>query len=1038
MRYKIYFIILLLSILTVNAEILVFTPSTADNASDVFVRNCGGCEGDNYAASSPARFGYSTTFGYWELFDWNYTIASIPEGATINTVDMQINLSVPGSSNSLLTLYQLTSVYDRLTVTYTTRPSWNTGLVLHHTDIQAWAIGPTNISLNVSWYQNMSDDRSNAGNSYGFVMVGTMSGNTETKFHDSKVTTLSSRPTLFVNFTVPSTTPTLTWEDPTPPDNARNNTFTGVTINANCTLNGGVSLWWNNSLIIDNSTTTSSFGLNNTLVTGEGAYNYTGACNFGDNSSRLWNYDISEPTITLNPTNGFTALNVTLDEYADYLFFNITIEDNFDLFGFQVHLNYSNGTNFFNYTNESLTGSTIFNYTNNLSTTSLPPGLYPVTVRSSDSHTNNIICPFEKDCYRAKKIANGIDFETIEGNNIQIISEEAAQFSTNELEDRYQINIDFDDGLEKKRIIHLYSDNPLRYIGERSGYLGHFVVFDSVTWQGNWIDFETEGLLDPEVTVNKITDMHYEIVFKKLKSKIKFNSIGGLNVNTKSYLYTKNDLQVLSVRIEPEIALNEEDLIGFVNVSEEFNNTVNLTCAWFNDDVLNFTFSNTTFFTTGEQEASTYSSENTSLGDEIIFSCFAQRNNFTTAPLNSSITLIFPGEIRECGTVEGAFTYNYTVMNMSYYDEITLAPLELDEIGFEFQIVDAFKSFNLSDSFVNTTSDTLCTEVDPVIRVLTWDLSGQVISIKKEEYATRTFAIDALDPIVLTNTPPPTNLSLYLVRLNESNTIIYTWLTTAFQPIDGQMKIYRCQSDGSRILVESPPIINGKAIANIELLNTLYSYEVFTNGELFQDFDSYSKCHIEAETAITITIDILRIDISSQIGLLGIPCNVTKTGNNTVRVSWGENEEDTSTITGCLEAYRGSISNDTLIEQACTSVTNTITRTIASNNQNYFVRGKLFQSGFSVQCPETAIFHQETPASQSFGATGLIGAVLLVLSLALIFATDSGENALIAAGVGVVVGTILASMNIDWKIVTSIVAFLLILVITGRYSRQNE
>jgi len=53
---------------------------------------------------------------------------------------------------------------------------------------------------------------------------------------------------------------------------------------------------------------------------------------------------------------------------------------------------------------------------------------------------------------------------------------------------------------------------------------------------------------------------------------------------------------------------------------------------------------------------------------------------------------------------------------------------------------------------------------------------------------------------------------------------------------------------GNRTLVGTASIINGEAYANIELLNTPYSYEVIYQGVRYADTDTYSKCHIETQT----------------------------------------------------------------------------------------------------------------------------------------------------------------------------------------------
>lgn len=845
---------------------------------------------------------------------------------------------------------------------------------------------------------------------------------------------------------------TATFQNPTLGDNTKNNTLNNLAINVSCDNSG-------NALVLFKPANTTEFApihivksgqpyayweLNDSIVTTDGTYNFKGTCDnltgqyVVNTSTYTWTYDTTEPAITLQPNNAFTALNTTLNKYSNNLQLNITTTDNEDLYGFQALGRYPNGSIFLNYTNQSLSGLTTFNYNNLIDVTSFPSSTdYLFEISASDSHTSNEICPFDDvNCYKPKKKPSELEFDTLEGVNIRIVTQDESTAEYQKQDDRYTFEFEFADGKEKSRKLDLFSDKKLQYVGDTSGYAGHFIVIGDNGFAGNWIDFAGEGILPEDITITKITDYHYELSFSKLKAKQKFESIGGLNINIEHFKYERSSIAVANYTFAPSVPANEEDIDVYAYMVEGLGNDVNLSCNIFSNDAVIRSITQTGYTSNQNNYIDTLLENYTTAGDGIIYSCLLSSGTSNSTYFNSSTITIYPAQVRKDGTTEGSFLYNNSVLNLNFYDEITKQALVLDEIGVTWTFSDAYKSWNVSSISSSVNSMNFSTDI-PDSRNYSFSFYGNIISMKLSSYATRTYSIPSVEQIAVNNFNPY-NLSLYLISLNQSNTITYTIFTKAYAPIDGLLRVYRCANDGSRTLVDIATIIGGNAISNLELLNTPYSYEIYSDGITYTDYTGYSACHLESSQSVNIYVDTSPADWSDFIGLNQIDCNLTKVTNTTAEVRWGTNPEDSSTITGCLYAYRESISNQTLIHEACTSSTNFIQRTIPSNNFDYYVKGKLFQNGYSIWCDDILVFSQSKPSAEAFGTTSLIAIAMLVLGLALIFAGQGGEKALIGAGIAIVIAVILGSINISFISVLSVVSFLVIIAFVGRYSRQNE
>lgn len=267
-----------------------------------------------------------------------------------------------------------------------------------------------------------------------------------------------------------------------------------------------------------------------------------GATEYWSATNSTFSIDTVVPTITINQTYSDFDANGMINHshpYNNTLRYWFDIADDNSLYGWNINISaYSAegvfGANYYSAGNNSLSGKS-FVLENRLDIGSFPIGLLALDINVSDKHTKNEISNYA--VYERNK---EIEFGTAEGNNIWIQAEEDATTNTNKLKDRYEFEFDFKDKLTKDRTFHVISTTDIEYI-EDSAYKAHFVISkDGLT--GNWVDFEGQP---GTPIVTKISENHYAVKFSNLDPKVKFNSIGGLNMVGRRYIiyhgnYTQN------------------------------------------------------------------------------------------------------------------------------------------------------------------------------------------------------------------------------------------------------------------------------------------------------------------------------------------------------------------------------------------------------------------------------------------------------------------------------------------------------------------
>lgn len=378
--------------------------------------------------------------------------------------------------------------------------------------------------------------------------------------------------------------------------------------------------------------------------------------------------------------------------------------------------------------------------------------------------------------------------------------------------------------------------------------------------------------------------------------------------------------------------------------------------------------------------------------------------------------------------IDNCSTFTYPVINFTYLDQLNGSPI-IAQNAYDLVLTSPFTQ-TLQDSFGESSYNHFCSAVNNTVN---YTITGD-ITLTANKYGTQIFDYSVGNALYGLNTPLAT-YNLYLAKLENTSTVVYTWRTNTFENVDGTMEIYTCDGDGNRNLVASQSIIDGETSANIELLNTPYSYEVIYNGIRYSDFDSYSKCHIETQTTRLYIIKVGE-DIAPVSGLYSIPCNLTRTGNFSFILQWGVNPQSSEQIMGCVEAYRQSVRGSTLISNPCSNTTG-LTGSVADSGFTYLIKARLYQNGLSIGCEDILVFETADERDDTFGITGILAVFFLIAGAILLFAHETPKWYPIMGVVGVILAWLLGILAFGWIAISSLVAFAVIIIIIGRHGKKQ-
>lgn len=407
---------------------------------------------------------------------------------------------------------------------------------------------------------------------------------------------------------------------------------------------------------------------------------------------------------------------------------------------------------------------------------------------------------------------------------------------------------------------------------------------------------------------------------------------------------------------------------------------------------------------------------------------FTGKSEMSSLPSQTQTT--YNVTVGECGG-----SNSYPIYNLSYKNDDDNEIMNMT-VSYDLYFKDTGDVVHLIEGYDSINNTNFCTNLNPADEILEWDIWGS-ITLSKEEYMTKSYYFDEDSPVVVSN-EPYTNESLFIIATNASQTVQYHWYTSSLQLIDGTMEIYKCETDGSKSLVESTGIVSGSANANIELLNQPYSYSIIYKGVTYEDDKSYGKCHTEIKNEVTYYVNIEE-DISDEVGMGEITCSLKK-DMDIVTMEWSPHpDEPNQYVTGCIQGYIQNIYNKTLATEACSVEEDgyILKRTIPANGNTYSLVGKLEMGNEIAYCKDYVTVGAEDINDSAFGMSGLLAVFFLVAAMILFYAGD-GEIQLIGAGVGFVIAWFLGVLGTGFTVLTmtSIMAIIILVIGVGRYSRR--
>ena len=728
---------------------------------------------------------------------------------------------------------------------------------------------------------------------------------------------------------------------------------------------------------------------------------------------------------TQTPTLVTNFFNNSLIFFNQNITGNFTFSDNIQIHSINVSID---GLAIFNITNIS-SSNYIFNLSYNIST--LAVGKHDLKVEFADGHTAKEL---GGDYEESNGLFNDyIKYDFYDKGNIKTELKSKSildDWSSERKNDRY---IQILKPATPSDTITLVeeSDMPIYIIHKEGSYNDYWIIMGN-----HWKDYVIENEPNAKVTINRINDYKVKVTISGIKNKerLVFNSVGDLNVVTKEFsFYSVNTTETFDTLITEGFTFNLDLDVDFGNIEFDISGiTPTATLEW---NGTNFSSTLVSFDATGASFRKTFSPISIETKETIIHNWWFNFSTFTNGFLRTNNESQFASSI-SVDVCNETFT-NYTILNLTYFDEVNDAPLNVTN-AYQLAISDGTFFYNQTGSFVNNRSSTFCTNLNPLEITFNWDMWG-LMTLSKTGFITRVLDMDEAVPIGLSNNPQ-TNLSLFLVGTANSSTVTYTWQTTTFQPIDGTMRIFKCNTDGTQDLVESTPIIASEATANIQLLLQTYSYDVIINGAVFKDLESYSRCHVESTTERTFFVDVDPIDIAPLIGLAGIDCSLEESAiNNSVTMRWTTNPQQIGYVTGCMVADRRTIRGSVNVLDNCSIESEGFTRTLAIpvvDGNNYVIHGRLEQGNNKIICDDTVILNPGMEQGGLFGVSGLLAVIFLVASLSLIYASD-GEFMMAGGAIGLIISWLLGILIFDWLVVSGIVFFFALIAITGRYTRKK-
>jgi len=696
-----------------------------------------------------------------------------------------------------------------------------------------------------------------------------------------------------------------------------------------------------------------------------------------------------------------------------------------------VNVTYPNGS--IMYTNEfNTTGTTIANLTGYLNPSVSVTGYYLMNVTAADGHTARLI-----ESYDLKKVNKEIRIKDIEETKIYAKNKDAFYTpETTKKKDRYEFEFT-KTAVEKSKGKNKFI--PDTFVVETTGeievvkdskYKGHMIIRDGDITNWKWVDFETEEGYPVEVRIvgkNKVEVDVYGY------GNYKFKSIGDLNVRTKivQYYYDGNAFNatliydpviVNNLTYEYKIDYTLNPLI-FTNLPAPMG-SLNLNGTLYSGTVDSYTATTGSILTNA---AIPISGEKTTINGNWTVNFYHVNGSSVTRTTSNFSQLVYNVTIGLCGG-----TQIFPIYNLTYYAEKTDAAINLTN-GYDLSFYDGVYYYNISGTFIDDYSNQFCTNVNSSDTTYNFDTTG-TLTLSKTGYVTRYYNFEDGTSFISSNNPT-TYKKYYLLSLGNSTSVAYTWLTTEFQNINGLMEISKCNNNGTKSVVSIVPIVGGSAVANIDYVDTRYSYSVYVDGVKYSE-ESFTPCHVESSLTPTYYVQISQVNPLPVTGLKSVTCSMDKLDDSTARMTWNSNPYNTETIEGCLVGYLASFKGPVEVYRNCTnSISYSLTRTIPDIGNQYYIKGELTQGTSTATCSPVLEYYTENSGNEIFGLEALLGVVFLILAMALFYAGDA-EISVVGSILGLLAIFFLGISTLSWELVSSIVFFAVIIVIIGRYGRQ--
>lgn len=501
-------------------------------------------------------------------------------------------------------------------------------------------------------------------------------------------------------------------------------------------------------------------------------------------------------------------------------------------------------------------------------------------------------------------------------------------------------------------------------------------------------------------------------------------TITGSNVSSydKQYCYGFNEIELEDV----VIFAGATDIDCYVNISNSTGNIIQTNFDWIDRDnnILKngFNLCDSNSYCTLDTLSGSLISSNDSITCQGIInnSWFNFSENSNT--INTS----------SIGLCDNETTLIYPIANFTYFDELTNDVINVSA-SYDLTFYEGSSTFNIQNNGTGEYTS-FCTDVNPSTAVFNLKLYDTII-LSSPNYITRVFNIPFSQGLDVSNNPYY-NYSYYLIQVANSTTITYTWENTEYAAISGIMQIYRCEDDGTRTLIESTNVANGKATANLQLFSTAYSYS-FTKDDVTYTEPEYYDCHVESTELQGYTVNIAQIDVLPVVGLYLMDCHIYNVSSSIVKMEWDGNDEDATNIEACIVGYREDIYGRSKVYESCVNESSgSLTRNIALSGFNYYVQGTLEQNGVKGFCQETVEFNQRSSTSETLGINGIFLAAILIIAFALL---GAGDNILIIifSIIAILIVSIIGIVSFGWITIISIILIGIILALVYRYTLKG-